>query len=339
MVARHCTGIARPARGRKPKAADGLPPASGPGVHSAAQEPLLSWEEALRLYHDYQQAKRAAHRTIYAHERALKKLQDALVADAPRPGDVKLDHLRRYQLALLRRRLSAATVANVTGHLRSFFRFLFLDEHLPQDPAARLEPPKVPRRLPGEVLTPKEIQRLLAACGEVPTPLLSRAVVEVLYATGVRRAELLALDLSDVDHRQRTVFVRAGKGEQPRLLPLAPTCYQALLRYLELARPELEREPTSALFLSTRGQRLSKDSLARLLHELSRVAGLAKRVTPHCFRRTCATGLLSNGTNLKVIQTILGHQSLETTSVYLNLSPEEIRSEVLTRHPRERFEA
>ena len=182
---------------------------------------------------------------------------------------------------------------------------------------------------------------MLAACTESKTPLLDRALLEVLYCTGVRRAELLALDLGDVDHRQRTVLVRAGKGERPRVLPIAPTCYRALCAYLDHGRPELEKgEPTPALFLSTRGgRRLSADTLSRILRDLAQRAGITKRVTPHCFRRTCATGLLANGTSLKVIQAILGHSSLETTSVYLCLSPEEIRSEVLLKHPRERFEA
>lgn len=171
------------------------------------------------------------------------------------------------------------------------------------------------------------------------TPLLSRALVETLYATALRRSELLALDVWDLDHRQRTLMVRAGKGERPRVLPVVPTCYEALRRYLDHGRPELEREPNEALFLSTRGQRLGKDGLADLLQHLGDLAGLTAPVTPHGFRRTCATSLLNNGTNLKVIQAILGHTSLETTSVYLNLSPEDVRNEVLSRHPRERFEA
>ncbi|MEZ6189482.1 MAG: tyrosine-type recombinase/integrase [Planctomycetota bacterium] len=299
----------------------------------------LSWEDALERYHDHQQARRSSPRTIYSHRREILKLADALRGQVRGPADVTLDQLRRYQLALLKRRLTPATVANASGHLRTFFRFLHLEELLPEDPASRLERPKVPPRPPGEVLTTKEVQLLLQACEGSPTPLLARAVVETFYCTGIRRTELLDLDLTDVDHRQRTLLVRAGKGERPRVLPLAPACYEALSRYLDFGRPELERAPTQALFLSTRGDRLSKDSVARLLYELSDRAGLGRRATPHCFRRTCATGLLNNGTSLKVIQAILGHRSLETTSVYLCLSPEEIREAVLTHHPRERFEA
>lgn len=357
-----CKGIAGGLDGRKPRrgrrsragAAAGVqsggakaPPTAPPAPPAApssgndgdAGDDALSWDEALRRYEDHLQARRAAHRTIYAHGRVLAKLRAALACEAARPGEVTLDQLRRYQLGLQRRRLSAATVANETGHVRSFFRFLFLDELVAHDPSARLERPRVPPRLPGEVLTPGEAQAVLAACAQAKPPLLARAVVEVLYCTGVRRSELLALEVFDLNHRQRTLLVRAGKGEKPRVLPVAPSCYEALARYLDYGRPELEREPTPALFLSQLGHPLSRDTLARLLTELGERAGLGKQLTPHVFRRSCATGLLSNGTNLKVIQAVLGHSSLETTSVYLSLSPEEIRSAVLERHPRERFEA
>ncbi len=252
---------------------------------------------------------------------------------------MQLDHLRRHQLGLLRGRKAAGTVANATAHIRSFFGFLHLDGLLESNPAARLQSPRVPPRPPGVVLTVQDIQRLLEAAASGKRPLLQRAVLETLYCTGVRRAELLALDLFDVDHKGRTLLVRAGKGEKPRLLPITPTCYDALSRYLEYGRPELERAPTPALFLGPRGGRLGQITLMRMLHNLGDRAGLTKRVTPHCFRRSCATGLLKNGTNLRVIQAVLGHSSLEATSVYLCLNPEEVRSEVLSRHPRERFEA
>jgi integrase/recombinase XerD len=309
-------------------------------VQSPTGETLspLNWEEAFRIHTDYLHTRRFSQRTIYGYGRDLHKLKDALVADASCPSEVTLDCLRRYQLKLLSRRQSAGTVAKVTARVRAFFEFLFLDELIEKNPAARLRPPRIPPRLPGQVLTPREMQLLLEAADESQTPLLDRAALEVLYSTGVRRAELLALDLFDVDHRERTLVVRAGKGEKPRLLPIPPTCYEALSRYLEYGRPELERRPTPALFLGPRGSRLGRSSLSRLLSELQQRAGIQKQVTPHVFRRSCATGLLKNGTSLSVIQAVLGHASLETTSVYLCLTPDEIRQEVLTRHPRERFE-
>ena len=334
-----CTPIARPAAPTNPQVGDDLPPPAPPRVHSGAEEhPPLTWDRAFQLYDDHLHARRYAPRTIYAQQRRLLHLKDALGHEAASPTQVTLDQLRRYQLALLKRRLSAATVANASGHVRTFFRFLYLEELLPKDPAERLERPKAPPPPPGEVLTPREVQLLLEATAEDEQALLARAVVETLYCTGVRRGELLALDLGDLNHRQRTLLVRAGKGEKSRVLPVVPTCYDALVTYLEFGRPELEREPTPAFFLGQRGARLAPIQLARLLRRLQDRSGLQKVVTPHCFRRSCATGLLNNGTNLKVIQAVLGHSNLETTSVYLCLSPEEVRGEVLARHPRERFE-
>ena len=340
---RDCTQSARSRAGRKTNAKKGSGAQSPPAVQSRAGEgsplPPLSWEEAFRLYEDYLRSRRAAPLTLYAKQRALTKLKGALAGQAPTPGHVRLDHLRRYQLSLLTRRLAAKTVSTTTSHIRSFFRFLYLDEHLDKDPAGRLEPPRVPPSLPGEIVTPRDMQHMLAAAAGSKHPLFDRAILETLYCTGVRRTELLDLDVADLDHRQRTLLVRCGKGERPRVLPVVPTCYDALCRYLDYVRPELEREPTPALFVGPRGGRLKKDHLSRVLRDLGLRAGLLKQITPHCFRRACATGLLKNGTNLKVIQAVLGHSSLETTSVYLCLSPDEIRQEVLSRHPRERFEA
>ena len=335
-----CTPIARPAAAANPQVGGDLPPTTPPRVQPGAGENTpLTWDQAFQLYADYLHSRRYSQLTIDGHFQRLRHLRDALAAESATPADVRLEQLRRYQLALLKRRLAAGTVANATAQVRSFFRFLYLDELLAKNLADRLEPPRVPPPAPGEVLTPQEVQLLLETAADDETPLLTRAVVETLYCTGVRRAELLALDFADLNHRQRTLFVRAGKGEKPRVLPVVPTCYDALATYLEYGRPELEREPTPALFLGKRGGRLAPIQLSRLLRRLQDRSGLQKVVTPHCFRRSCATGLLNNGTNLKVIQEILGHANLETTSVYLCLSPEEVRGEVLSRHPRERFEA
>ena len=333
-----CTPIARFPAAPNTQVGGDLPPQGPVAVQSSGEEGTpLTWDRAFQLYEDHLHARRYSRLTIYAQQRRLIHLRDALTPEAATPADVTLDQLRRYQLALLKRRLSAATVANASGHVRKFFRFLYLEELLTKDPAERLERPKVPPPPPGEVLTPKEAQLLLEATAEDEQPFLARALVETLYCTGVRRSELLGLELGDLNHRQRTLFVQ-GKGEKPRVLPVVPTCYEALVAYLEHGRPEVEREPTAAFFLGQRGGRLAKAQLARLLRRLQERAGLSKVVSPHVFRRSCATGLLNNGTNLKVIQTILGHANLETTSVYLCLSPEEVRGEVLSRHPRERFE-
>ena len=339
---RDCSKIATPSARAQAKPGAGSGSGQPPSVQSVVGEaplPRLTWEEAFRLYEDHMRARRLSPGTIKCQHADLSRLRAELAPEAPGPAQVELPQLRRYQLGLFRRRLAASTVARITSHVRAFFEFLFLEELLPTNPAERLEHPKVPPRPPGDVLTPQDVTHLLRSAKEGKTPLLDRAILEVLYCTGVRRAELVAIDVFDVDHRERTLLVRAGKGEKPRVLPLTPTCYDALLHYLEHARPELERAPTPALFLNTRGQRLKPGGLGHRLHKLAARAGLTKRVTPHCFRRSCATGLLKNGTNLKVIQAILGHSSLETTSVYLALSPEDIRNEVLGKHPRERFEA
>jgi len=311
--------------------------------------PTATWSAGLTGYFDHLQARRASASTIRTRRYDLQNLRAHLGAEETDAIEVSLDDLRQYQLGLLTgdasrrgRPLSAGSVARLTATLRHFFAFLAAEGHVAADPAARLERPRVPQRLPGAVLSVPEVKRLLGAAEPSPRGLRDRAMVEVFYATGVRRAELRNLDLCDLDHAERTLLVRAGKGEKDRLLPLTRSCYAGLTDYLRRGRPELmTRHPdsTRAVFLSARGQRLSSMALADSLTKLGRAAGINKRLTPHTLRRSCATALLKNGVSLRHIQLLLGHADLSITSVYLRLDPSDLRRELLLRHPRERFEA
>lgn len=309
----------------------------------------LTWSAALERYVDHLQARRVSPMTIRSRRYDLLGLRTHLGAEARDPIRVSLDDLRGYQLGLLTgdasrrgKPLSAGSVARLTAALRHFFQFLAAEGLLERDPAARLERPRVKPRLPGAVLTVPEVKRLLGAAEASPRGLRDRAVVEVLYATGVRRAELRNLDLADLDHAERTLLVRAGKGDKDRLLPLTRSAYLTLTAYLQRGRPALvtsHADSTRALLLSERGRRLSSMALADSLAKLARAAGLVKRVTPHTLRRTCATHLLQNKVSLRHIQLLLGHADLSITALYLRLDTSDLRRELLQRHPRERFEA
>jgi len=161
----------------------------------------------------------------------------------------------------------------------------------------------------------------------------------VLYATGVRRAELIALDLTDYEARERLVHVRHGKGDKARSVPLTRAASLRLDDYLAQARPALSGaalEP--ALFLTRQGRRIGEPVPMKLLHRLARAAGIKKQVTPHTLRRSFATHLLQNKVSLRHIQKLLGHEKLSTTAAYLCLSPQELRREILLHHPRERLD-
>ena len=305
-----------------------------------------SWEEALDLFESHLRASRASPLTLSCYVRDVERLRDALGVSTP--AEVTRDLLRGRQCDLLTapgpkgRPLAAVSVARQVAAWHAFFRLLVREERVVVDPTAWLESPRVPRRAPGQVLTTSEVKRLLQAPdASTPGGMRDRTVLEVLYSTGLRRAEVCALDLTDIDHERRELVVRAGKGEKGRIVPLTRTAYLVLQGYLGEARAELEtdhRDSTAALFLTTRGRRIHAQYMLLLLRRARAAARIKKPLTPHTLRRTFATTLLKQGVSLRTIQALLGHGSLNTTALYLRLDREELRRELLLRHPRERFQ-
>ena len=306
----------------------------------------LTCEAALAHYEVYLLAKHASPRTLDGHRREVTHLFGYL--ETPRPHQVQLEDLRGYQCALLSgsgsasgRPVSAATVAKVTTAIRAFFNYLHVEGLIRKNPAARLERPKAPRNLPKQVLTVAEIRRMLATPSHEPSGLRDRALLELLYATGLRRLEACDLNLGDIDHTEREVRVNFGKGGASRVVPLTRSAYQHVQRYVEHGRPDLitgHPDGHQALFLSAWGQRIKFGGVWRAVRAATKAAKIKKTVSPHTLRRTFATHLLKGGASLRHIQALLGHANLNTTAIYLRLDADELRREVLLKHPRERFE-
>jgi integrase/recombinase XerD len=311
----------------------------------------LTWADALAQYETHLRAARMAESTVYGYLLEATRLRDHLARrSVDRPGQVQLTHLRDYQVGLLTGAASRTgkangvrTVHRVTTTLATFFGFLTAESLIERDPTLRLERPRLPKAAPGETLSVTEARRLLGAPDRTtPDGLRDRALLEVLYAAGLRRGEVLALDLGDLDHQQREVWVRHGKGDKGRVLPLTRAAWDEVMGYVERGRPALVGEHPDgarALFLTRRGGRLGEITLLKLLRRHAQAAGLKKRVTPHTLRRTFATHLLQNGVNLRHIQVLLGHEKLSTTAVYLRVDTKELRREILLKHPRERIDA
>ena len=308
----------------------------------------ITWDEALEAYDLQLRARRAAKGTLDDHRLYLGYVRAHFDRLGLEPAAITVQHLRAYQAGLFagtnapsKKPLSARTVGNVTSKLRRFFSFLVQDEFLASDPTARLEQPRCPRNPVGDVLTEKEVERLLAAAPDTAIGQRDRTLIEVLYATGLRRAELLALDLGDLDHDHRDLIVRRGKGGKGRRVPVTRTAWGALTEYLADARATfVTKHPDSvvAVFLSQWGRRMNHMGLTRALRGLVTAAGIkGKKVSPHTFRRSFATALLQGGASLRAIQLLLGHTDLSTTAVYLRLDTSELRREVLLKHPRERM--
>ena len=236
--------------------------------------------------------------------------------------------VRAFLAELHRRRLSKATIARKLAAIRSCFRFLARRGMLEVNPARQVRSPRLGRRLPS-VLPKDEATQLLDAA---PEPTVAgardRALLELLYASGLRVAEGCGLDVDDVDLARRTVRV-LGKGDKERVVPVGDTALEALDAYLELRGRE--RGP---LFLNARGGRLTPRSAHRIVGRRARRAGIGQRVTPHTLRHSFATHMLGEGADLRLIQELLGHRRLSTTQRYTHVSPEHLMRVYDAAHPR-----
>lgn len=238
--------------------------------------------------------------------------------------------LRAYLGDLHGRGLRRASIARRLAALRSFFRFLQRRGRVRANPAAELATPRLPRSLP-EYLPVDELDALLrAAAARGSAALRDRAVLETLYATGLRVAELARLDVGDVDLMEGLVRV-TGKGGRERIVPLGRQAVEAIRAYLATGHPG-----QGPLFRNRRGGRLTVRSLHRLIGACARAAGLARRVTPHTLRHTFATHLLDAGADLRLIQELLGHARLGTTQRYTHVSTERLMRVYDAAHPRAR---
>jgi len=232
--------------------------------------------------------------------------------------------------------LSVKTLAAEASVLRSFFSWLARRHVVLFDPAVGLVLGDRTAPLPKTVLTETEVQMLLAAPGRDALGLRDRAILETLYSTALRRAELCTLDLYDLDVAGEIVRVRQGKGRKDRYVPVGAHALEALRRYINHARPELVATPKEpALFVaSNSGRRLGRAGLGLVVRKHADAAGLGKRVTPHVLRHTCATHLLQGGADLRHVQAILGHASIATTQVYTRVAVEDLAAVHRRSHPR-----
>jgi integrase/recombinase XerC len=261
-------------------------------------------------------------------------------AGAIRPEDVDHRLLRRYLANLQTRGYSRSTVARRTSAVRGYFRFLTQRGLLENDPAAALSPPQRERRLP-RVLRVEEIDEAEAKQGLhiYRTSLRDMALVELLYATGMRVRELAGLDLEDIDLERGEVRV-LGKGRKERVIPVHDAARQLVAGYIDKERPILAANTTVdageevALFLSVKGGRLSDRGVRRVVDRFFRGLEGGKRISPHTLRHTFATHMLQGGADLRTVQELLGHVDLSTTQIYTHLNKGQLKEVFFQTHPR-----
>lgn len=273
--------------------------------------------------------------TVRAYREDLLAFLAWCAREGVSPGGLTHRDLRAYLLELSRAGYSTRTVARHLSALRGLFRWMLREGRCDSATVAAVASPKLSRTLP-KTMSAAEADALLATCeGDDPVSLRDRAFLELLYATGARVSEVSGLSLGDVGFSQGQVRL-FGKGSKERVVPVYPSALERVRAYVERGRGALVRpgRPTEALFLSTRGNRMSADALRTVFERRVAEARLDPSLTPHAMRHTFATELLGGGADLRSVQELLGHESLATTQVYTHLSVDRLKEAARSAHPR-----
>jgi len=299
---------------------------------------------AVRTYLDHLMVERGlAVNTLSSYRRDLGRYEEFLIGQGIDDLDAVTEQTVAAFLVSLREGseahppLSATSAARTVVAVRGFHKFAVSDGLALADPAAAVKPPTPAKRLP-KALPLSDVEAILEAAGAPDTVLAmrDRALLEVLYGTGARISEAVGLDVDDLDAVDGTVLLR-GKGGKERLVPVGGYAREAVAAYLTRARPELVAARSGpAMFLNSRGGRLSRQSAWSVLVKAAERAGVTASVSPHTLRHSFATHLLDGGADVRVVQELLGHASVTTTQVYTLVTVDNLREVFATAHPRAR---
>ena len=278
--------------------------------------------------------KQTSKNTEVSYERDLNKMEAYLekrgVEDPARATATDLNGYLNY---LRENQFAASTISRSVASMRSFYQFLFKMHRIESDPSENLRPPKVEKKAP-EILTVEEVDLLLRQpCLRTAKGLRDKAMMELLYATGMRVSELIHLEVSDVN--LKLGYVDCSDGAKERIIPFGYTCKEALDQYLREGRGEFPGEPESGiLFPNCSGKVMSRQGFWKVLKRYAAEAGITADITPHTLRHSFAAHMLQNGADIKSLQEMLGHSDISSTQMYLNLNENRIRDVYMKAHPR-----
>ena len=281
-----------------------------------------------------------AESTVSAYERDLRNYLFWLEEQGERIGDVQESSIIVYLRELQSSGKAVSTVARAMAAVRSFHRFLAVENFRSDDPAKNVELPRVPRGLPKPISEKKVSELLFAIDDEGAAGKRDKAMMEILYGTGARISEVVSLSISDLDLSEKLLKV-LGKGNKERIVPLGRYAETALMRWLSPdGRGKLEperwasRDDSEALFLNRQGRRLSRQGGWGIVKKYGRKVGLGAQLSPHTLRHSCATHMLEHGADIRTVQELLGHASISTTQIYTHVSRDQLIEVYQSAHPR-----
>ncbi len=298
----------------------------------------MKWSDSKKGYENFLKLEKSlSQNSVSAYINDINKLISFLDDEFKKvpPDKVKLMHLKKFLEWLNNKGVSPRTQARTISGIKSFFKYLLIEEKIQNDPTSLLESPKVGRKLP-DVLSIEEIDLLIDSVDVSKSEgQRNRAMLETLYSCGVRVSELVNLKVSNLFFDEGFIRIE-GKGEKERLVPISKSAIDEITKYMEGYRKGLNisKDSTNILFLNRRGKKLSRVMVFTIIKGLSEKVGLGKKISPHTFRHSFATHLINGGADLRAVQEMLGHESILTTEIYTHLDKDYLKSTIQQFHPR-----
>ena len=300
----------------------------------------MNWQQAIKQFRNYLKLERSlSGNSVNAYVHDIQKLQQFIELSNPalKPADLQQKHLEEFLQYITELQLNARSQSRMISGIKSFYKYLLLEDIVESNPSALIESPKLSMKLP-EVLDLEEINKIEAAIDlSQPEGQRNKAIIETLYSCGLRVSELINLKLSNLYFEEGFIKV-IGKGNKERLIPLNKKVIKEIKYYLQDRRklPAIAKEAQNILFLNRRGKRLTRVMIFTIVKQLAKKAGIKKNISPHTFRHSFASHLVDGGADLRAVQEMLGHESIITTEIYTHLDNDYLRSAIIQYHPRER---
>lgn len=298
----------------------------------------MNWVESKKGYESFLRLEKSlSQNSISAYINDINKLISFLEENHAgfTPIDVKLPHLRKFVEWMNTKGVSPRTQARTISGIKSFYKYLLMEEEIENDPTTLLESPKIGRKLP-DILSDQEISDLINAIDLTkPEGQRNKAMIETLYSCGLRVSELVNLKISNLHFEQEFIKVE-GKADKERLVPISKQAMEDITKYLTGYRKKLkvDKESENVLFLNRRGKRLSRVMIFTIIKNLAQKINLGKNISPHTFRHSFASQLIDGGADLRAVQEMLGHESILTTEIYTHLDKDYLKDTINRRHPR-----
>ena len=298
----------------------------------------MGWESYINEFGTYLKLERSlSENSLEAYLHDIQKFNDYLeVAGLNlQPAEVKKDHVKKFLAYLAKLGIAATSQARILSGIKAFYKYLMLEEIIDRDPSVEVHTPRIDRKIP-DVLSLQEIEDLLAVIDlSTPEGARNRAMIEVLYSSGLRVTELIELKISNL--YLDIGFLRIiGKANKERFVPIGREAAHYLTTYIEDIRSNVPIKPNNEdfVFLNRRGSKISRVMVFMIIKDIAGQAGINKNISPHTFRHSFATHLILGGANIKAVQEMLGHENITTTEIYKHLDQDTLRQTLLEFHPR-----